>query len=61
MEQCDDGNAINTDACSAVCKLTKCGDFVKQVPNGDGQMEECDDGNLLNGDKCNSICRIGNK
>jgi cysteine-rich repeat protein len=26
VEQCDDGNAVNTDACVAGCKAAKCGD-----------------------------------
>jgi cysteine-rich repeat protein len=56
-EECDDGNAINSDGCSSDCKvepgltLPVCGDGKK---TGD---EECDDGNLKNGDGCNNRCK----
>lgn len=51
-EECDDGNTINGDGCSAQCKLEVCG-------NGriDGN-EQCDDGNTVNGDGCSAQCTI---
>ena len=51
MEQCEDGNEDNTDACVA-CQDAKCGDgFVW------AGMEECDDGNLDDTDGCTSQCK----
>ena len=64
-EQCDDGNLINGDGCSAVCSVqpgftcvgtpsvctTVCGDG---IPAGG---EKCDDGNLINGDGCSAVCQ----
>lgn len=58
-EQCDDGNNINGDGCSANCRIE-----VAPEPEpvcGDGILddnEECDDGNNINGDGCSSICEI---
>ncbi|MEZ4449127.1 MAG: DUF4215 domain-containing protein [Nannocystaceae bacterium] len=40
VEECDDGNAVDTDACLSTCVAAKCGDG--QVQEG---VEECDDGN----------------
>ncbi|MFH1366501.1 MAG: DUF4215 domain-containing protein [Patescibacteria group bacterium] len=37
-EECDDGNNLDNDGCSAVCLLESCGDSVKQI------SEDCDDG-----------------
>ena len=65
-EQCDDGNVINGDGCSAVCSVlpgftcvgtpsvctTVCGDG---IPAG---AETCDDGNLIDGDGCSDVCKI---
>ena len=39
IEECDDGNAINTDACVA-CQTAECGDGYTETG-----VEECDDGN----------------
>ena len=51
MEQCEDGNEDNTDACVA-CQDAKCGDgFVW------AGMEECDDGNNDDTDGCTSQCK----
>jgi len=64
-EQCDDGNGVTTDGCSA-CAITagwacpaagaacipKCGDGMK-VGN-----EACDDGNKVSGDGCNTGCKV---
>lgn len=41
-EQCDDGNGINTDACTVGCMDNVCGDGYQQVG-----IEQCDDGNVL--------------
>jgi len=56
-EQCDDGNLINTDACTNACTLTTCGDGIVQNPNGNSVNEICDDGaaNGLPGN-CNLLC-----
>ena len=49
-EECDDGNDINTDACTNACADAVCGDGFVQPG------EVCDDGNQLNGDGCNAAC-----
>jgi cysteine-rich repeat protein len=52
-EQCDDGNANETDACPSTCYLATCGDgFVRATG------EQCDDGNTFPGDGCNQLCTI---
>ncbi len=51
-EQCDDGNNVNTDACTNECKAPACGDGIVQAG------EECDDGNKADGDSCSSDCLI---
>ncbi|MBK7829471.1 DUF4215 domain-containing protein [Nannocystis sp.] len=50
-EDCDDGNAENTDACVDGCKAAACGDGFVQ----DG-IEVCDDGNATNEDICLDTC-----
>ena len=50
VEQCDDGNNNNTDACTNGCKLPTCGDMIISPP------EECEDGNNSNTDTCN-VCK----
>ena len=52
-EECDDNNADDTDACTAACKLARCGDGVVQAG-----VEECDDGNTADGDDCTAACTI---
>lgn len=56
-EQCDDGNGIDTDSCSNVCKKPtvqeKCGDGIVQTYRN----EVCDDGNNQNEDACNNQCQ----
>ena len=49
-EQCDDGNSDNTDNCTTICELSRCGDGYLQ----DG--EACDDGNMVNTDGCRNTC-----
>jgi cysteine-rich repeat protein len=52
-EQCDDGNFISGDGCSAACLLEgDCGD------GNVGAGEECDDGNATSGDGCSSTCQL---
>jgi cysteine-rich repeat protein len=49
-EECDDGNQLNGDGCSAECTREECG-------NGRLDLGElCDDGDLRNHDGCNSVC-----
>lgn len=49
-EECDDGNALDTDGCRNNCTLPVCGDgFVEGA-------EECDDGNALDTDGCSNSC-----
>jgi len=55
-EECDDGNIIDGDLCSATCTI--------ETPApvcGDGNLdtgEECDDGNIIDGDLCSATCTI---
>jgi cysteine-rich repeat protein len=52
-EQCDDGNTVGGDCCSATCQnVIVCGDSVMCAP------ETCDDGNTVSGDGCSSTCQI---
>ena len=53
-EGCDDGNDLNTDACTAGCVEAVCGDGFIFV-----DVEACDDGNADNTDTCTDICEIG--
>lgn len=49
-EECDDGNANNSDDCLDTCVAPSCGDGFVQAG------EECDDGNLDNNDACLATC-----
>jgi len=52
-EECDDGNAIDGDGCSAACVdegTVNCGNGVLDPG------EECDDGNTVSGDGCSATC-----
>jgi cysteine-rich repeat protein len=51
-EQCDDGNLIDTDACTSQCRRAECGDGY--VHEG---VEQCDDRNQINDDGCTNLCR----
>ena len=62
-EECEDGNILSGDGCSASClregifeaSPELCGNGVWNVlPNGAG--EDCDDGNNQNGDGCSAQC-----
>ncbi len=56
-EECDDGNKVDGDGCTANCELEPsvhgCGDGVVDAWLG----EECDDGNIDNGDGCSIVCK----
>ena len=53
-EQCDDGNMVSGDGCSATCQIeatpTGCGNGITEG------TEQCDDGNTANGDGCSAVC-----
>jgi cysteine-rich repeat protein len=51
-EQCDDGNTVSGDGCSATCKLEACGNGVLDAG------EQCDDGNKVSGDGCSATCKL---
>ncbi|NUP05604.1 MAG: DUF4215 domain-containing protein [Polyangiaceae bacterium] len=53
-EQCDDGNLVSGDGCSATCVTEFCGDGV----DNDGALEECDDGNANDLDGCTTQCLV---
>ncbi len=56
-EQCDDGNTVSCDGCSASCGIDPapvCGDGVVNGACG----EQCDDGNRVPGDGCSSACQL---
>jgi len=62
-EECDDGNAVDTDDCltskssaATTCKLNRCGDG-KRDATGPDHIEACDDGNQDNTDGCTVDCR----
>ncbi|MEE2788500.1 MAG: VWA domain-containing protein, partial [Myxococcota bacterium] len=58
-EPCDDGNRIDTDACTNDCTVARCGDGIvrrDQMP-GRETYEACDDGNQNNLDACTNACR----
>ena len=63
-EECDDGNAVNTDVClntcaNAACQdLVVCTDIATCVSGPGGGVEDCDDGNAVNGDGCEADCSI---
>jgi len=68
-EQCDDGNTVSGDGCSATCtlepgwtcptpgqpckKIEYCGDGIVELDIG----EQCDDGNTASGDGCSPLCQ----
>ncbi len=64
-EQCDDGNVLDLDGCSAACAIEP--GYQCPVPNfpcdlcGDGvqnYFEQCDDGNLAPEDGCSPTCAL---
>ncbi len=50
-EQCDDGNTLSGDGCSASCRLEVCGNRILDPG------EQCDDGNTVSGDGCSATCQ----
>ena len=50
-EQCDDGNTVGGDGCSAACQFEVCGNGIVDVG------ETCDDGNTTSGDGCSATCQ----
>lgn len=61
-EECDDGNNVSGDGCSAICVMEYCGDGVTDTNGVDNILgtaddEQCDDGNNSNGDSCSSTCK----
>jgi cysteine-rich repeat protein len=52
-EECDDGNADDTDACTNACARARCGDGIRQPG-----LEGCDDGNTKSGDGCDADCAL---
>lgn len=64
VEECDDSNANDHDACTNACKQARCGDDVlwtDELPNGQ-PPEECDDG-VNNADFdgwCTKQCQLAN-
>lgn len=52
LEQCDDGNLVNGDGCSAECIIESC---EVGVVNG----TPCDEGAVSNGNLCDSSCQSG--
>ena len=53
-EACDDGNAVDTDACTSGCTVAVCGDGVVRLDLAEGAegFEACDDGNAVDEDAC---------
>jgi cysteine-rich repeat protein len=52
-EECDDGNTVSLDGCTATCQV--------EDGCGDGNLdagEECDDDNLADGDGCTATCQL---
>ena len=70
--QCDDGNTVSGDGCSATCQVEagwQCSggnpfeaDLCKNILCGDGipsvGPRDCDDGNTVGGDGCTSNCIV---
>lgn len=53
-EQCDDGDADETNACLSTCRNAVCGDGAVLA----GSTEQCDDFNTIGGDGCNELCIV---
>lgn len=52
-EQCDDGNAVDTDACTNAARDATCDDGIVWAGH-----EECDDGNQNDNDGCTNACKL---
>jgi len=59
-EGCDDGNRIDTDACTNDCQPAQCGDGTRRLDVAQGQpgFEACDDGNRDQTDACTNACVV---
>jgi cysteine-rich repeat protein len=59
MEDCDDGNAVDTDSCLASCSFNECGDGAQYTTLtdrlNDNQLETCDDGDASA--TCTEFCK----
>jgi cysteine-rich repeat protein len=53
VEECDDGNDVDTDLCTNACKFAKCGDGIVAMT-----FEDCEDGNDDNNDGCTVECKF---
>jgi len=53
-EECDDGNNVDGDSCTAACVVEFCGDDTVN----DSGAEECDDGNNVDADACSNSCTL---
>ena len=51
-EGCDDGNLVDTDACTKKCRNAACGDGILRADLSAGQLgfEACEDGNTVDND-----------
>lgn len=56
LEQCDDGNLSNSDACVVGCVVAVCGDGYVNLAGG----EQCDDQNADGQDGCFADCTLDN-
>ena len=53
VEECDDGNDVDVDACPNNCQVARCGDgFIW------AGVEECDDANDIDTDDCRNTCAV---
>ena len=52
-EECDDGNTVDGDDCTARCKIAVCGDGIVNE-----NSETCDDSNDVDTDNCTNECQI---
>ena len=52
VEDCDDGNQVQSDGCLNDCTASRCGDQIV------GPGEACDDGNERNDDGCTNRCAL---
>ncbi len=59
-EECDDGNGVDTDACTNACTTARCGDGVlrNDLAAGITGAELCDDGNTEDNDGCTASCAV---
>lgn len=55
-EQCDDGNKVNGDGCSATCTTESNDSFCGDGTVDEDEEELCDDGNKSNNDSCLNSC-----